>query len=168
MVRNFKISFYVNSHVISCSRSERWSASSSTWMSLCGGMMGTRQWWKGMTTAGGAPMAWCSSEGGGKMETRLSGEESNQDWDDLFIAVEGGTHVVRGGWTDMVMQIQCFSFDSRGKVTWWCIIRRWMRRQWARLDSMERKSDTVRWRGDVGRRRGGTGEGKDSKRHQLG
>jgi hypothetical protein len=31
------------------------------------------------------------------MDTQLSGGESGQGWDDLFIAVEGGSQAVRGG-----------------------------------------------------------------------
>jgi hypothetical protein len=41
--------------------------------------------------------------------------------------------------------------------------RKMKQRQRARLDSMERKHDTARWRDDVGRRRGSTGEGKREK-----
>jgi hypothetical protein len=41
-------------------------------------------------------------------------------------------------------------------------------RQRTRLDSMVRKRDTVQRRDDVGRRRGGTGEGKGRRRRQLG
>jgi hypothetical protein len=39
-------------------------------------------------------------------------------------------------------------------------------RQRARLDSMGRKRETVRWQGDVSRRRGGTGEGKGRRRRR--
>jgi hypothetical protein len=42
-----------------------------------------------MTTTGRTPMAWCSGYGGGKMEMRLSGGESVQGSNDLFIVVEG-------------------------------------------------------------------------------
>jgi hypothetical protein len=66
---------------------------------------------------GGAPMAWCSGYGGAKMETRLSGEESGQGLDDVFIAVEGGSWVVWRGWPMAVEQIQCFGFGSRGEAT---------------------------------------------------
>jgi hypothetical protein len=41
-----------------------------------------------------APMTWCSGYGGDKMEMRLSGEESDQYWDDLFIVVEGESQMV--------------------------------------------------------------------------
>jgi hypothetical protein len=64
--------------------SERRSASSSLWMSLCGGMMGVRQRWEGTTVVGRAPMMWCFGYWGGKMETWLSGGESDQGWDGLF------------------------------------------------------------------------------------
>jgi hypothetical protein len=46
--------------------------------------------------------------------------------------------------------------------------RKLKRRQRARLGSMGRKRDTARQRGDIGRRRGGTGEGKGKRQHQLG
>jgi hypothetical protein len=38
--------------------------------------------------------------------------------------------------------------------------RKMKQRQRAHLDSMERKCDTARWRGDIDRRRGDTEEGK--------
>jgi hypothetical protein len=37
------------------------------------------------------------------------------------------------------------------------------RRQQAHFDSVEIKCDTALWRGDVGRSRGGTGEGKQRR-----
>jgi hypothetical protein len=40
--------------------------------------MGLRWRGKGTTTTGEAPMAWCSSWRGGKMETWLSGMKSDQ------------------------------------------------------------------------------------------
>jgi hypothetical protein len=58
-----------------------------------------------MTAVSGALMAWCSGCGGGKIETRLSGGESGQGWDDLFIAVEGGSRAVWGGWPTVVVHI---------------------------------------------------------------
>jgi hypothetical protein len=66
--------------------------------------------------ASGAPMAWCFGCGGGKMEIKMSGEESDQGRDDIFLAVEGGSWVVRGGWPATVVWIQCFSFGSRGEA----------------------------------------------------
>jgi hypothetical protein len=42
--------------LISCSKSERGSTSSSLCVSLCGGIMGVRQQWKDTTTVSGAPM----------------------------------------------------------------------------------------------------------------
>jgi hypothetical protein len=47
------------------------------------------------------------------MEMRLSGGESGHDLDELFIAVEGGSQVVWGGWPVLVVWIKCFSFSSR-------------------------------------------------------
>jgi hypothetical protein len=35
----------------------------------------------------------------------------------FFIAVEGGSRAVWGGWPTVVMWIQYFSFGSRGEVT---------------------------------------------------
>jgi hypothetical protein len=110
--------------LISCSRSERESASSLLWVSLCRWMMCVGWWWKKTTVAGGAPdgmVLWL----GGKMETRLSGGESSQGWDDLFIGLEGGSRTVRGGWPVAVVWIQCFSSSSRGDVTGWSVAKRW-------------------------------------------
>jgi hypothetical protein len=64
---------------ISYLESERELDSSSLSMSLCEWTLGVGQWGKGMTMVGGAPVKWCSGSGGGKIETRLSGGESNQD-----------------------------------------------------------------------------------------
>jgi hypothetical protein len=52
-----------------------------------------------------------------------------------------------------------------GDRTKCCQKMKWMQR--AHLASMERKRDTVRQRGDVDRRRGGTGEEKGWRRRQL-
>jgi hypothetical protein len=51
------------------------------------------------------------------METRLSGRESGQSLDALYIAVEGGSRAVWGGWLAVAVRIQCFSFDSTGEAT---------------------------------------------------
>jgi hypothetical protein len=51
------------------------------------------------------------------MHTRLSGGESGQGWDDIFIAVGGGSQAVRGGWPAAVVWIQFFDFGSRGEAT---------------------------------------------------
>jgi hypothetical protein len=50
------------------------------------------------------------------MEIKMSGEESDQGRDDIFLAVEGGSWVVRGGWPATVVWIPCFSFGSRGEA----------------------------------------------------
>jgi hypothetical protein len=34
----------------------------------------------------------------------------------FFIAVEGGSQAVQGGWPAAVVWIQCFSFDPRGEA----------------------------------------------------
>jgi hypothetical protein len=47
---------------------------------------------------------------------RLSGGESDQGVDDLFIAGEGASWIVRGGWPVVVVWIQCFDFGSRGEA----------------------------------------------------
>jgi hypothetical protein len=44
-------------------------------------------------------------EGGDRMEMWLSGEESDQYWDDFFITVEGESRAIQRGWTAMVVQI---------------------------------------------------------------
>jgi hypothetical protein len=40
-------------------------------------------------------MVWCSGKRGGKIYTQLSSEESDQDLDDIFIAVEGESRTVQ-------------------------------------------------------------------------
>jgi hypothetical protein len=55
-----------------------------------------------------------------------------------------------------------FWLERGGDRTKHC--RKMKQRQQARLVSMGRKRDTVRWCGDVGRRRGGTGKGKGRRR----
>jgi hypothetical protein len=44
--------------------------------------------------------------------------------DDLFVAVEGGSRVVQGGWPTAVVQIQCFDFGSRGEAMGRNVVRR--------------------------------------------
>jgi hypothetical protein len=51
------------------------------------------------------------------METQSSGEENDQGEDDIFIAVDGRNRAVWGWWHMTMVQIQCFSFDSRGETT---------------------------------------------------
>jgi hypothetical protein len=74
--------------------------------------------------------------------------------------------------------------SGEGGLLWWCgfnisVLGREGRRrdevlsedeagrQWARLGSMGMKCDTMRWRGHIGQRRGGIGEGKGRRRRQL-
>jgi hypothetical protein len=45
----------------------------------------------------------------------------------FFYSSGGGSRAVRGGWSAAVVQIQCFSFDSRGETTWQRVIERWNR-----------------------------------------
>jgi hypothetical protein len=87
--------------------------------------MGVRQRWKKMIVAGGVSMTWCSVYGGGKIKTQLNGGESDQGWDDLFIAVESESRVVQREWSTDMVWIQCFSFSSRGEAIGWNIIGRW-------------------------------------------
>jgi hypothetical protein len=42
----------------------------------------------------------------------------------FFIAVEGETLAVRGGWSAVMVQIQYLSFGSRGEATEQSVIRR--------------------------------------------
>jgi hypothetical protein len=72
---------------------------------------------------------------------------------------EGG----RGGGADSMLQ---FQLERGGDGMKHCRKMKW--RQQACLGSMERKHDTVRWRGEFGRRRCGIGEGKGRRRRQLG
>jgi hypothetical protein len=113
--------------LINCSKRERGSVSSSSWVSLYGGTMCVGWRWKGTTTTSEASMVWCSSQGGDKIETQLSGGESDQGWGDLFIAVEGGSQAVQGGWLAAAVQIQCFDFSSKWEVTGRSVARRWSR-----------------------------------------
>jgi hypothetical protein len=50
------------------------------------------------------------------METQLSGGASGQGRDYLFIAVQGGSRVARGGWLAAVVQILCFGFYLIGEA----------------------------------------------------
>jgi hypothetical protein len=126
MLRDFKIFFYVIHMLISCSGSERRLASLSPWVSLCGGTMGVGRRWKGTTAAGGASMSWCSDGWSfNVMVLWVSGGENGQGWDDLFIAVEGESRAVRGGWPMAVVRIQCSGFDLKGEAMGWNIGGRW-------------------------------------------
>jgi hypothetical protein len=58
-----------------------------------------------------------------------------------------------------------FRLERRGDRTKRC--RKMKRRQLAHLGFMGRKRDTTQQHGDVGRRRGDTGEEKKSRRRQL-
>jgi hypothetical protein len=49
------------------------------------------------------------------MKTWLSGWESSQSEDDLFIAVEGESRMVQGGWSTAVVRIQCFNLARDGR-----------------------------------------------------
>jgi hypothetical protein len=49
------------------------------------------------------------------METQLSGGESDKGQNDLFIATEGESRTIHGGWPTVVLWIQCSSFGSRGE-----------------------------------------------------
>jgi hypothetical protein len=71
--------------------------------------------------------------------------------------------VVDGGAVDSMLQFQLERGDDE---TNYC--RNMKRSQRAHLGSMKKKCDMVRWRDDVGRRRGGTREGKERRRRQLG
>jgi hypothetical protein len=84
----------------------------------------------GTTVKGNNGYGWSSDDvtlwlGGGKIEIRLSGGESDHGWDYLFIAMNVGSRVVWGGWPAVVVWIQCFSFRSRGEATWWSVAGRW-------------------------------------------
>jgi hypothetical protein len=65
--------------------------------------------------------------------------------------------VAGGGGADLMLR---FRLERKGDEMKCCQKMQW--RQRARLASMRRK------RGDIGRRRGGTGEGKARRRWQLG
>jgi hypothetical protein len=160
ILRDFKISFYVNSCANKLFGNERGSASSSPWVSLYGGMMDVGRRWKGMTMVGRVSMVWCSVYGGGKMETQLSNGENVQWWDDLFYTNGGcelscpGRVSVSGG-VDSMLQ---FQLQRRGDDTKCCWKIKWSQR--VHFCSMGRERDTAWWRNDVIRRRDGTEEGK--------
>jgi hypothetical protein len=63
--------------------------------------------------------------------------------------------VIGGGGADSILQ---FRLERRGDGTKRC--RKMKQRQRSHLGSMGRKRDMTRWHDDVGRTRGGTGEGK--------
>jgi hypothetical protein len=48
---------------------------------------------------------------------QLSGMESDQCWDELFIVVEGESQMIRVGWPVMMVRIQYFDLDSREEAT---------------------------------------------------
>jgi hypothetical protein len=99
--------------------------------------------------ADGALMAWCSGYRGSKMETQLSGGESDQGGDDFFIAVEGGSRAVRGGWLAVVVRFNASVLPREGRRrTKHC--RKMKRRQRAHLGSIGRKHDMERGNGNVG------------------
>jgi hypothetical protein len=91
---------------ISCSKSEKGSATLSLCVSLCEGMMGVTRRWKGTTTAGGAPIK-AREESKWRRGWVMTGE-SDQCWDDLFITVEGwesGCPMrVAGGGADSILR----------------------------------------------------------------
>jgi hypothetical protein len=70
--------------------------------------------------------------------------------------------VTGGGGTNSILQ---FRFERGYDGTKRC--RKMKRMHRACLDSMGRKHDTMRWHGNVGRRRGDIGEGKGMRRRQL-
>jgi hypothetical protein len=89
-----------------------------------------------------------------KIKTWLSGGESNQIWDDLFIAVEGESQTVRGGWSMMVVWIQYFGFGLRGETTGWSIARRWSRgKSLSWLHEKEARHNAAMWRRQLKERR---------------
>jgi hypothetical protein len=150
--------------MISCSGSERWSASSSLWVSLWRATMGVERRWKGTTTVG--ELIWCvtlpSEEK--KIEICLIGGETDQCWDKFFIAVEGESRTIRGGWPIAVVWIQYFDFDSRGEPTGRSITGRWNRGSELILSSWEgsvtRHGDVVTsigWEAAPGREKEGDG-----------
>jgi hypothetical protein len=51
------------------------------------------------------------------MEMLLSGGGSGRGRDNLFIAMEGESRAIHGGWSVAVVRIQCFGFDWRGETT---------------------------------------------------
>jgi hypothetical protein len=71
--------------------------------------------------------------------------------------------VAGGGGADSMLQFQFESGGDRTKRCW-----KIKCKQRARVGSMGRKRDTMRWRGDIGRKRGGTEEGKGRTQRQLG
>jgi hypothetical protein len=73
---------------------------------------------------------------------------------------QGG--VVDDGGADSMLQFQLKRGGDRTKRC-----RKMKQRQQARLGSIERKRDTMRRRGNIGRRRGGTREGKGRRQRQL-
>jgi hypothetical protein len=69
--------------------------------------------------------------------------------------LDGPRRMAGGGVVDSMFQ---FWLSRGGDRTKSC--QKMKRRQRAHLGSMRRKRDTMRWHGDIDRRRGDTGEGK--------
>jgi hypothetical protein len=94
------------------------------------------------------------------METRLSGVENDQDWYDLFIAVEGESHAVRRGWP-VADSILWFWLERGVDGTKHC--QKTKQRQRACLSSMGRKCDMARraWRRRLEERRHRGEEGEE-------
>jgi hypothetical protein len=94
----------------------------------------------------------------------LSGGESVQGWDNLYIAVEGESWTVLKGWPAVVVRIQCFRFGLRGEATGRSVTERWSGCSELILATWK---VSVTWHGGmrgVGYRRDCTAEGKGSKR----
>jgi hypothetical protein len=75
----------------------------------------------------------------------------------------GPGRVVGGGGIDSMIW---FQLEREGDGTKSC--QKMKRRQRTDLDSMGRKHEMAQRRGNVDRRRGGTGEGRGRRRRQLG
>jgi hypothetical protein len=150
---------------ITYSRSKRGLASSTSWVSLYGRTMCMGRQWKGTAVVGGAPMAREEAKWRyGWVVGRSSGQDlrwpfhSSRGWESGSpgrVASNGGVDSMLWSWLERG--------GNRAKHCW-----RMKRRQRARLGFIGRKCDTVRWRGDVNRRRGDTMEGTERRWCQLG
>jgi hypothetical protein len=154
MLRNFKIYVYMNSRADKLLGKWKRSTSLSTWESFCGtrvkGNDGCGWIYDGVVLwlgrrQNGDTIEWCEEW------SRLRWSFYNSGW---WESDSPGRVACCGG-ADSMLQ---FWLETGGVEMKHC--RKMKRRQRSHLGSMRRKRDMMWWYDNIGRRRGGTGEGK--------